>query len=281
MNTSAISGIKLTNFTSNNTSSAINLQNNNQIDKNNSNDSWNFSINKKKAVKFAGFTAAALAVAGIFYGLRKKPPVEAKALIKQANEFTKNFQEKFQNTINETIALYKNGGKDSNGNIIAKITEDTDFPSRKIMEEFTDGSKILSRRSIFIDGKLGSIEKLTENNKYDVIAINREGKISHCQEGVEIFDNGNFSIAKEACLDNNKPYMYTEGFHFIKNPSKGGEWSIEKQVGITGKDKPDSYIEKLTANGSGEYRAKTWKTLMGRFQLISKWSSLAEGSHKA
>ncbi len=282
MNITAVTNTNFKTRVNNSTSYSSDLNTPSPALKQTPDDCWNFSINKKKTVKFAAFTAAAAILAGVILALRKgKVPEGANEMVKEANEFTKTFREKFQSTIDEVTALYKNGGKDAEGNIIATIAEDADIPSIKFMDKITQDGKTPSLTGVFVNDKLGSIKKLRDDGKLDVIFLEKNGQITNCQEGLETFDNGDFNIAKEAYLENGKPFMFAKGFNFKKDSSKGGVWTIEREVYISEKNKPVSYVEKRTMDGTGEYKANKWMTFWGKSKLTSKWHNLAKGIHKA
>lgn len=256
-------------------------QNNTLAVKDTQNDSWNFSINKKKIAKIAIITTALATIAGsAIYAIRRgKAPKEAKELIKEANKFTESFREKFQSTIDEVTTLYKNGGKDANGKVVATITEDIEYPARKLMAISTKEGEEPSIISVFINDKLGSVEKLRDDGKFDTVFINEKEQISHCREGIKYTTDKMFTIEKEAFLENNKPFLYTEG-QSVQNDSKTGVKSFTKKaVCISEKGKPISYKEDCKMDETG-YTAKIWMALMGN-GLSKRWYNIAEGIHKA
>ncbi len=218
----------------------------------------NAEINCKQKTdnkKTAGFIAAGIAIAaGIIYAAKKsRLPIEVKDAMRRADEFVQNINTK----VKDTIKLYNNGGKDANGNIVARIKENLSSPSSKIMEEIPEDTSICLKRSYFKNGILETIEEFLEDNTKN-ITVMKEGKLSVYQEGMQKYGSGDLRVAKEAYFKNDKPEIYTEGVEFSSG-NNGGRWKQAMQLRLSEKGKPTEYLEGI------EYTKEKGHKILKRF----------------
>ena len=233
---------------------APNLNTNNQLEKTPKSDTITIAgktIKKKTAIMAGlGTLAAAAAVgAAIVFGARKgKVPAEVKAateaaeaMTQKANELVETVQKKI-----DSVELFKNGGKDADGKIVATISDSADDVSEKIMEEFAEDGSTVLRRSIFKNDVPALIEEFTEDGKGNVILFT-DGKPIEYNEGFEGFSSGTKKMAKELLIHDGKPYEYHEGLEeFSSGTIKMGK------ILFLPDGKPDEYHEgiKLFSDGS-------------------------------
>ncbi len=193
------------------------------------------TINKKTAIKAGLGALAAAAVIGIgvfaFKGRGKTPPIPTEPPVptpapapvpegspldpaKLADELQASANEMFQraNEMKETaqkkidavVELFQNGGKDSKGNVIAKITDKAEGSTEKVMQEFAEDGTTVTRESIFKNGILAKITEFLEGGKENrAIFRNNEGKLTIYIEGAD----GN----KTAKMLNMEAGLYREG----------------------------------------------------------------------
>lgn len=187
----------------------------------------------------AGLVAAGVAItAGVIYAVKKnKLPIEVKNAMRRAEELVQSVNEKVKNA----VELYNNNGKDTSGNIIARIKENLSDSSLKIMEETPKDSSTRLRRSHFKNGILDTIEEFFEDNTRNIVSM-KDGKLSVYQEGLQKDANGDLKVAKEAYFKNNKPEIYTEGVEFLSN-IQSGRWKQAMQLRLSEKGKPTEYLE--------------------------------------
>ncbi len=220
---------------------APNLNTNNQLEKTPKSDTITIAgktIKKKTAIMAGlGTLAAAAAVgAAIVFGARKgKVPAEVKAATEAAEAMTQKANElveTVQKKIDSVVELFKNGGKDADGKIVATISDSADDVSEKIMEEFAEDGSTVLRRSIFKNDVPALIEEFTEDGKGNVIFLSY-GKPYEYHEGIEEFSSGTIKMGKILFLPDGKPDEYHEGIKLFSDGSekiakilsfKDGKW---------------------------------------------------------
>lgn len=121
-------------------------------------------------------------------------------------------QKSVENKVDYVINLYNNGGKDVNGNTVAKFSKTShENEVTTTMEELAKDGKTIARKSTFIQGELCKIEEFTENGKKNVCKFGN-GKLAHYEEGCEAYD-GTEKIEKILKFDNNDELeSYKEGY---------------------------------------------------------------------
>ncbi len=264
MNISAISGTKITAYKNNS------FKGNMHVNKSEKADTVTVAgkeIKKKTAV--AGFLAAAAVIgAGIIYAVRKgKAPLEAKEMMQRANEFSENAHK----TVNEVMELFQNGGKNSEGKMVAQITHSKDSDVLKFMNEFAQDGTTPVRKSTFINDMLCRVEEFTSDNKQNT-AFLQNNKLTIYREGEETLPDGIYKTAKEAYFENNKPYLYTEGIEIYHTDNNSRVYKTAKEVCISEKGKPLSYKENLISDDS-DIKSGKWTAYMN-----NRWMDLTKKS---
>ncbi len=233
---------------------APNLNTNNQLEKTPKSDTITIAgktIKKKTAIMAGlGTLAAAAAVgAAIVFGARKgKVPAEVKAATEAAEAMTQKANElveTVQKKIDSVVELFKNGGKDADGKIVATISDSADDVSEKIMEEFAEDGSTVLRRSIFKNDVPALIEEFTEDGKGNVIFLSY-GKPYEYHEGIEGLPDGSRKIAKLLLFTDGKPIEYNEGFEGFSSGTK----KMAKEL-LIHDGKPYEYHEGLEEFSSG------------------------------
>ncbi len=199
-------------------------------------------ISKKKALTFAGLAAAAVAAGvGIFLASRGKlpsgenlPPLEilntnqpnriqindqtdicalSTDFQKIARDMTAracNLFENAQKKITEATQLYKNGGKDVDGKVVAKISYNPTRDFEQTMEETLNSGGITLRRSVFVDDLPQTIIEILESGEENVITL-QKGRLVSYKEGVQTLEGGIDKIAREITARNGVLDSYREG----------------------------------------------------------------------
>lgn len=154
-------------------------------------------LKNSAALGVAAAAVSAAVIGGIAFAAGKnKVPQEVSNTIKAADDLlnTANGKAKqvidlaisLQKKVDEACALFKNGGKDSGGNIIGKIIPNTDdkIYAENFLEEYSQSGTLL-RKSSFIDDFLVEIEEFTDNGKSKNILKHNwfEGGIESYTEG--------------------------------------------------------------------------------------------------
>lgn len=262
MNISAISNTKITTFKNNSSKGNINANKSKKAD---TVTIAGKEIKKKTAV--AGFLAAAAIIgAGIIYTARKgKVPPEAKEMVQKAEEFSQNAIK----TVNEIMELFQNGGKNSEGKIVAQITHSKDNDALKFMNEFAQDGTTPVRKSTFINDMLCRVEEFTSDNKQNT-AFLQNNKLKIYREGVESLPNNVYKTAKAAHFENNKPYLYTEGAEICLTDDNSRIYKTAKEVCISKKGKPLSYKENLISDDF-DIKSGKWTAYM-----CNRWMDLTK-----
>lgn len=262
------------------------------------------TIQKKTAIK-AGLgalaTAAVITIGVIAFRSRGKVPPEIKEANAAAEEMKNaavelagkagELAEAAQKKIDAVVDLFKSGGKDADGKVVANIAAGTN-PNEKIMEELAEDGTTVARRSLFTDDILTSIEEFLEGGKKNEINL-IGGKLDTCSEGIEILSDGSETVSRYLSMNGDKPGQYAEGFK--RTPAGDRQWdkllrfdsfdgkeeiiclSLQRTEGADHSETTSKYIS-LQNNGSIRSYEENFEQKATREKTLGKFLDYKDGA---
>ncbi len=201
---------------------APNLNNNNTLEKTPKSDTITIAGKtiKKKTAIIGGLSVLAATVAvgaAIAFGAsRGKAPAGVEVMEAAAEDMSKKaaeLTEAVQKKIDNVIELFKNGGKDAEGKVVATIGDGGSL-SDKFMEELAEDGTVI-RRSLFTDGKLSLIQEYLQDEKMNQIYL-KDGMPREYEEGIEILSDGGKKVAKVVDFCDGEWWKCSEGLEYAQ-----------------------------------------------------------------